>query len=151
MITLGLGELLWLGFAQLGAFLGLTAVAVWLVVRAFRGIIHIQEMHISALAARLETEVGEMRRMVDNLKGRILSLEWYIVNNDLPVPTSEEQARELIAKRVQERAVAREMAQPTYNDFQELRGESARLRKRASQQLVDDVREEVEAKNKRTL
>jgi hypothetical protein len=152
VITLELGELVYLGVAQLGLFLLLVVIATGLILRVFRGIVTVQDIHIKALSARLETEVGEMRKMVESLTARVRSLEWYIASNDLPVPSSDEQAREFVSARVQERAVTRAMAQPIYDVMTELKNESARLRKRPSQQLHEDIQAEIDAaKNKRTL
>ena len=150
MISLELGELVHLGLAQLGFFLLLVVIAISLVIRAFRGLIRIQELHISALSQRLETEVGEMRKMVESLKARVVSLEWYIVNNDLPVPHSDEQARELIAQRVREQAQVRALAIPAHDNMAELRAESRAMRERPSQRLADEIREEARS-DKRTI
>lgn len=148
MISLELGELVQLGLAQLGFFLLLVVIAISLVIRAFRGLIRIQELHISALSQRLETEVGEMRKMVEGLKARVVSLEWYIVNNDLPVPHSDEQARELIAQRVKEQAQVRALAVPAHDNMAELRAESRGIRERASHRLADEIKEEVRGNNR---
>lgn len=139
MITVDLSTLAWLAIAQLTAVLILVAVATTLLTRGTRGVLKIQEIHITALSQRLDTEVGTLKAFIEKLKGRVETLEEYIVANGLPVPHSREDAQEFSRKIAEQKETAKALLIPPIADNVDLRARSRELRERGKGNQTQDT------------
>ena len=139
MITVDLSTLAWLAIAQLTAVLILVAVATALLTRGTRGVLKIQEIHISALSQRLDTEVGTLKSFINGLQERVDTLEDYIVANGLPIPHSREDAQDFVRKLAEQKETAKALLIPPISDNVDLRARSRELRERGKGNPTEDT------------